>query len=49
MWHGTNILERQYITNQNLIQEEIKSVLKSVNAYCRSIQKILSSRLLSET
>jgi len=35
------------ITNQNSIQEEIKSRLKSVSACCRSVQNILCSRLLS--
>jgi len=35
------------LTNQNSIQEEIKSRLKSGNAYCHSVQNILSSSLLS--
>jgi hypothetical protein len=36
------------ITNQNLIQEEIKIRLNSSNACYHSIQKLLSSRLLSK-
>ena len=36
------------ITNQNSIQEEIKSRLKSGNACCHSVQHILSSSLLSK-
>jgi len=36
------------LTNQNSIQEEIKSKLKSKNAYYRSMQNILSSSLLSK-
>jgi hypothetical protein len=35
------------VTNQNLIQEEIKRRLKSGNACYRSVQNLLSSRLLS--
>ena len=35
-------------TNQNAIQEEIKSRLKSGNACCHSVKNLLSSRLLSE-
>ena len=35
------------LTNQNSIQEEIKSRLKSGNACCYSVQNLLSSRLLS--
>jgi len=35
-------------TNQNYIQEEIKSRLKSENACYRSVQNILSSSLLSK-
>jgi len=35
------------ITNQNSIQEEIKSGLKSGNACCHSVQNLLSSNLLS--
>jgi hypothetical protein len=34
------------ITNQNLIQEEIKRRLNSGNAYCHLVQNLLSSRLL---
>ena len=34
------------ITDQNSIQEEIMSRLKSENAYCRPVENILSSRLL---
>jgi hypothetical protein len=36
------------VTNQNLIQEEIKSRLNSGKACCHSIQNLLSSRLLSK-
>ena len=36
------------LTNQNYIQEEIKSRLKSVNACYHSVQHLLSSRLLSK-
>ena len=39
---GTNL------TNQNLIQEEIKSRLRSGNACYHSVQSLLSSRLLSK-
>jgi hypothetical protein len=42
---SSNIWERQ--TNQNLIQEEIKSRLNFNNACYRSVQMLLSSRLLS--
>ena len=35
------------LTNQNSIQEEIKSRLKSGNACYYSVQNLLSSRLLS--
>jgi hypothetical protein len=35
------------VTNQNLIQEEIKRRLNSGNAYYHSVQNLLSSRLLS--
>jgi hypothetical protein len=31
-----------------LVHEEIKSRLNSGNAYCHSVQKLLSSRLLSK-
>jgi hypothetical protein len=37
------------VTNQNLIQEEIKSGLNSGNACYHSVQNLLSSRFLSET
>ena len=36
------------LTNQNSIQEEIKSRLKSGNACSHSVQNLLSSRLLSK-
>jgi hypothetical protein len=36
------------VTNQNLIQEEIKRRLNSGNACYHSVQSLLSSRLLSE-
>ena len=36
------------ITNQNSIQEEIKSRLKLGNAYYHSVQNLSSSRLLSK-
>jgi len=36
------------LTNQNSIAEEIKSILKSGNACCHSVQNLLSSRLLSK-
>ena len=36
------------LTNQNAIQEEIKSRLTSGNACYYSVQKLLSSRLLSK-
>jgi len=36
------------LTNQNSIQEEIKSRLKSLNACYYSVQNLLSSRLLSK-
>jgi hypothetical protein len=35
-------------TNQNLIVEEIKKRLNLGNAYCKSVQSPLSSRLLSK-
>jgi len=31
------------LTNQNFIQEEIKSRLKTVNTCCHSVQNLLSS------
>ena len=34
------------LTNQNSVQEEIKSRLKSDNACCHSVQNILSSSVL---
>jgi len=36
------------LSNQNCIQEEIKSRLKSGNACCHSVQNLLSSSLLSK-
>ena len=36
------------LTNQNSIQEEIKSILKSGNACCHSVQNLLSSSSLSK-
>jgi hypothetical protein len=36
------------LTNQNSIEEEIKSRLKSVNTCYHSVQNILSSNLLSK-
>jgi hypothetical protein len=36
------------VTNQNLIQEEFKRRLNSGNACYHSVQKLLSSRLLSK-
>jgi hypothetical protein len=36
------------LTDQNSIQEEIKSRLKLGNAYYHSVQNLLSSRLLSK-
>jgi len=39
---GTNL------TNENSIQEEIKSALKPGNACYHSVQNLLSSSLLSE-
>jgi hypothetical protein len=37
------------VINHNLIQEEIKSRLKSGNACYNSVQNLMSSRLLSQT
>jgi hypothetical protein len=37
------------VTNNNLIQEEIKRRLNSGNACYHSVQRLLSSRLLSKT
>jgi hypothetical protein len=45
MWHSSDIWERR---QQNLIQEEIKWRLKSGNACYHSVQKLLSSRVLSK-
>ena len=36
------------LTNQNSIQEEIKCILKAGNSCYYSVQKLLSSRLLSK-
>jgi hypothetical protein len=36
------------LTNQNSIQEEIKSRLKSGNACCHPVQNLLSSSMLSK-
>ena len=36
------------LTNQNYIEEEIKSRLKSGNACCHSVQILFSSSLLSK-
>jgi hypothetical protein len=36
------------VTNQNLIQEEIKRKLKSGSASCHSVQNLLDSLLLRE-
>ena len=38
----------RHIVNKNSIQEEIKSILKSGNAWYYSVQKFLSSSLLSK-
>jgi hypothetical protein len=34
------------VTNQNFIDEEVKSVLNSGNAYCHLVHNLLSYRLL---
>jgi hypothetical protein len=47
MCHSSNILGTT-VTNQNLIQEEIKRRLNSENACYHSAQNLLSSRLLSK-
>jgi hypothetical protein len=48
---GTGVAQFRYlgtrVTNQNLIQEEIRRRLNSVNACYHSVQSILPSRLLS--
>jgi hypothetical protein len=58
--HDTNVAIRSFeneaqfrylgttVTNQNLIQEEMKRRLNSGNACCHSDQNILSSRILSK-
>jgi hypothetical protein len=47
-----NVLQFNYlgttVTNQNLIQEEIKRSLNSGNDFYHSVQNLLSSRLLSK-
>jgi hypothetical protein len=43
-----NTLQLTTLTNQNLNQEEIKRRLNLANAGCRSVQNLLSSRLLSK-
>jgi hypothetical protein len=47
-----NVAQLKYVgtrvTNQNLIQEKIKRRLNSDNACYFSVQKLLSSRLLSK-
>jgi ribosomal protein S2 len=47
-----NVVQFRYlgttVTNQNLIQEEIKSRLKLGNASYHSVQNLLSSHLLSK-
>jgi hypothetical protein len=47
-----NVLQFKYlgtsVTNQNLIQEEIKWRLNSGNACCHLVQNFLSSHLLSK-
>ena len=47
-WKSSNIWE-QLVTNQNSIQEEIKSRLKLGNGCYYSVQNLLSSSLLSKT
>jgi hypothetical protein len=42
------IMMYNYVTNQNLIQEEIQRRLNSGNACYHSVQNLLSSRLLSK-
>jgi hypothetical protein len=47
-----NVAQLKYlgmtITNQNLIQEEIKKISNSGNACYHSVQNLLSSRLFSK-
>jgi hypothetical protein len=47
-----NVAQLRYlgmtVTNQNLIQEEIKSGLNSGNAFCHSVRNVLSFRLMSK-
>jgi len=45
-WKSSNVWTT--ITNQNSIQEEIESRLKSGNACYRSVQNLLSSSFLSK-
>jgi hypothetical protein len=40
---------RMTVTNENLIHEEIKNRLNSVNAYYHSVQDLLSDHLLSKS
>ena len=51
-WSIERVEEFKYLgttlTNQNSIQEEIKSRLKLGNACCYSVQNLLPSRLLSK-
>jgi hypothetical protein len=42
------MVSSQAVTNQNLNLDDIKSRLNSGSACCRSVQKLLSSRLLSK-
>jgi hypothetical protein len=47
MWQSSDTLGTT-ITNQNLIQEEIKRTLNSGNICYHSVQNLLFSRLLSK-